>query len=115
MVTTRVEGSFRLVYLVFNTIGNLFTQERQVACFANAAAHLEPGGSFVIEVEVPEIGRLPLATMLACSRTHPVMWVTTATPTSSPSRPSPTTSSLADRACARSRPHSGMRGPPSWI
>ena len=59
MATTRVEGSFRLVYLVFNTIGNLFTQERQVACFANAAAHLEPGGSFVIEVVVPDIRRLP--------------------------------------------------------
>ena len=40
IATTRIEGSFRLVFLVFNTIGNLFTQDRQVACFANAAAHL---------------------------------------------------------------------------
>jgi SAM-dependent methyltransferase len=59
MATTRVEGSFRLVYLVFNTIGNLTTQDQQVACFANAAAHLEPGGQFVIEVGVPDLRRLP--------------------------------------------------------
>lgn len=59
MATTRVEGSFRLVYLVFNTIGNLVTQDEQVACFANAAAHLEPGGHFVIEVVVPDLRRLP--------------------------------------------------------
>ncbi|MBO0731141.1 MAG: class I SAM-dependent methyltransferase [Acidimicrobiaceae bacterium] len=59
MATTRVDGSFRLVYLVFNTIGNLITQDQQVACFANAAAHLEPGGYFVIEVGVPDLRRLP--------------------------------------------------------
>ncbi len=60
MATTRVEGSFRLVYLVYNTITNLFTQDAQVACFANAAAHLEPGGYFVIEVFVPALRRLPI-------------------------------------------------------
>ena len=59
MATTRVDGSFRLVYLVFNTIGNLTTQDQQVACFANAAAHLEPGGCFLIEVVVPDLRRLP--------------------------------------------------------
>jgi SAM-dependent methyltransferase len=57
--TTRVEGAFSLVYLVFNTIGNLTTQDEQVACFENAAAHLVPGGHFVIEVEVPKLQRLP--------------------------------------------------------
>jgi SAM-dependent methyltransferase len=57
--TTRVEGSFSLAYLVFNTILNLTTQAAQVACFRNVAAHLEPGGSFVIEVGVPELQRLP--------------------------------------------------------
>ena len=57
--TTRVDGSFSLVYLVFNTIGNLTTQEAQVAAFRNAAAHLEPGGCFVIEVIVPDLRRLP--------------------------------------------------------
>jgi SAM-dependent methyltransferase len=57
--TTRVDGSFRLVYLVFNTIMNLVTQDEQVACFRNAAAHLEPGGCFVIEVGVPGLQRLP--------------------------------------------------------
>jgi SAM-dependent methyltransferase len=57
--TTTVEGSFSLTYLVFNTIMNLTTQAAQVACFRNAAAHLEPGGCFVIEVMVPELQRLP--------------------------------------------------------
>lgn len=57
--TTRVEGSFRLAYLVFNTIMNLTTQEAQVACFENVARHLEPGGRFVVEVMVPDLRRLP--------------------------------------------------------
>ena len=56
---TRVQGAFQLVYLVFNTIMNLTTQDEQVACFENAAAHLEPGGYFVIEVGVPGLRRLP--------------------------------------------------------
>ncbi|MGA9160110.1 MAG: class I SAM-dependent methyltransferase [Actinomycetota bacterium] len=57
--TTRVDGSFSLVYLVFNTIMNLTTQAAQVACFRNAAAHLELGGCFVVEVGVPQLRRLP--------------------------------------------------------
>jgi SAM-dependent methyltransferase len=57
--TTRVDGSFSLVYLVFNTIENPGTQAAQVECFRNAAAHLDPGGSFVIEVTVPDLRRLP--------------------------------------------------------
>jgi SAM-dependent methyltransferase len=56
---TRVQGSFALVYLVFNTIGNLTTQDAQVACFENAAVHLAPGGCFVIETGVPSLRRLP--------------------------------------------------------
>ena len=57
--STRVEGSFSLAYLVYNTIGNLTTQAEQVACFRNVVAHLEPGGCFVIEVGVPDLRRLP--------------------------------------------------------
>jgi len=57
--TTRVEERFRLVYLVFNTITNLTRQDEQVACFQNAAAHLEAGGCFVVEVGVPDLRRLP--------------------------------------------------------
>lgn len=56
---TRVDGIFDLVYLVFNTIENLTTQDAQVDCFQNAASHLRPGGSFVVEVEVPQLQRLP--------------------------------------------------------
>ena len=59
MATTRLARSFRLVYLVYNTIGNLTTQDAQVACFANAAAHLEPGGAFLVEVGVPDLRRVP--------------------------------------------------------
>ena len=57
--TTKVEATFSVVYLVANTIMNLTTQDEQVACFCNAAAHLEPGGCFVIEVLVPGLRRLP--------------------------------------------------------
>jgi SAM-dependent methyltransferase len=59
MATTRADGTFSLVYLVFNTISNLLTQDEQVACFANATRHLEPGGHFVVELWVPELRRLP--------------------------------------------------------
>jgi len=57
--TTTVEGRFSVAYVVANTIMNLTTQDEQVACFRNAAAHLEPGGCFVIEVLVPGLRRLP--------------------------------------------------------
>jgi SAM-dependent methyltransferase len=57
--TTTVEGTFSVAYLVFNTIHNLTTQAEQVACFRNVAAHLEPGGCFVIEVGIPNLQRLP--------------------------------------------------------
>ena len=59
MATTRVEGEFGLVYLVFNTISNLLTQDAQVECFRNAAAHLSPGGRFVVELWVPQLRQLP--------------------------------------------------------
>jgi SAM-dependent methyltransferase len=59
MTSTRVDGRFGLVYLVFNTIGNVTTQDGQVAVFENAAAHLEPGGCFLIETGVPIVRKLP--------------------------------------------------------
>jgi SAM-dependent methyltransferase len=59
MATASAPGSCRLVYLVFNTIMNLTSQEGQAACFRNAAAHLEAGGCFVVEVGVPDLQRLP--------------------------------------------------------
>jgi SAM-dependent methyltransferase len=57
--TTPVDGTFSVAYVVFNTIMNLTTQDGQVACFRNVAAHLAPGGCFVVEVGVPELRRLP--------------------------------------------------------
>jgi SAM-dependent methyltransferase len=59
MKNTRVPGSFQLVYLVANTIMNVTTQAEQLAVLANAAAHLEPGGWFVVEVIVPQLQRVP--------------------------------------------------------
>ncbi|NJP51794.1 class I SAM-dependent methyltransferase [Streptomyces sp. SBST2-5] len=59
MATTAAPGEYSLVYLVYNTISNLLTQEEQVQCFRNAARHLRPGGRFVIELGVPDLRRLP--------------------------------------------------------
>jgi len=57
--TTKVAATFRLANVVFNTIANLTTQDAQVQCFENVAAHLDPGGCFVVEIGVPELQRLP--------------------------------------------------------
>jgi SAM-dependent methyltransferase len=59
MASVTVPGQFSLVYVVWNSLGNLRTQEEQVACFRNAARHLAPGGRFVIELWVPGIRRFP--------------------------------------------------------
>jgi SAM-dependent methyltransferase len=59
MTSTTAPGEFSLVYLVFNAITCLLTQDQQVECFRNAAKHLQPGGRFVIEVFVPDLQRLP--------------------------------------------------------
>jgi len=57
--TTTLARTFRLVYLLRNTITNLTTQDHQVECFRNVAAHLAPGGLFVIENYIPELRNLP--------------------------------------------------------
>ncbi|MFG3114700.1 class I SAM-dependent DNA methyltransferase [Streptomyces sp. NPDC048197] len=72
--TTRVPGTFSLAYLVFNTIMNLTTQAEQVACFRNVAAHLAPGGCFVIEVGVPELRRLPPGQNAVPFKVSPTSW-----------------------------------------
>ncbi|MEV5429026.1 class I SAM-dependent methyltransferase [Streptomyces sp. NPDC052701] len=72
--TTRVPGAFSVVYLVFNTINNLTTQDAQVDCFRNAAAHLRPGGCFVVEVGVPELRRLPPGQSAVPFRVGPAQW-----------------------------------------
>src|SRR5262249_12841578 len=69
--TTRVPGEFSVVYLVFNTIFNLVTQDAQVACFENAAAHLAGGGVFVIETGVPDLQRLPPGETIIPFRAEP--------------------------------------------
>jgi SAM-dependent methyltransferase len=70
----RVGGTFSVAYLVFNTIMNLTTQELQVACFRNVAAHLEPGGCFVIEVSVPDLRRLPPGQNVVPFHVSPTRW-----------------------------------------
>jgi SAM-dependent methyltransferase len=68
---TRVGGEFALVYLIFNTINNLVTQDAQVACFENAAAHLARGGRFVIETTVPDLQNLPVGQTIIPFRADP--------------------------------------------
>ena len=58
MTSAVAPGSYRLVYLVYNTISNVLTQEQQVQCFGNAARHLTAGGRFVVELWVPELRKL---------------------------------------------------------
>jgi SAM-dependent methyltransferase len=71
MASARVPGEFTLVYLVFNTISNLLTQDEQVACFRNAARHLVPGGRFVIELWVPQLRELPPGAPAAVFHSEP--------------------------------------------
>ncbi|MFE3247431.1 class I SAM-dependent DNA methyltransferase [Streptomyces sp. NPDC059209] len=72
--TTRVDGTFSVAYLVFNTIMNLTTQAAQVACFRNVAAHLAPGGSFVIETMLPELRKLPPGQDVVPFHVSPTRW-----------------------------------------
>lgn len=72
--TTKVDGTFSIAYLVYNTINNLTTQDAQVACFRNAADHLEPGGCFVIEVGVPELRKLPAGQNAVPFHVSPTKW-----------------------------------------
>jgi SAM-dependent methyltransferase len=74
MTTVRMDTTYRLVYLVFNTIGNLTSQDAQVACFANAAAHLLPGGMFLIETGVPQLRRLPPGDSARVFERRPDKW-----------------------------------------
>jgi SAM-dependent methyltransferase len=71
MATATAPGEYSLVYLVYNTISNLLTQAEQVACFRNAARHLVPGGRFVVELEVPELRKLPPGQQAAVFRSEP--------------------------------------------
>jgi len=72
--TTTVDETFSVAYLVWNTIMNLTTQAEQVACFRNVAAHLEPGGCFVIEVGVPELQRLPVGETIRAFHVSETKW-----------------------------------------
>ena len=54
----KVEGEFALVYVVYNTLFALQTQEEQVCCFRGVAARLAPGGTFVVEAFVPDLAQL---------------------------------------------------------
>ncbi|MGP4110891.1 class I SAM-dependent DNA methyltransferase [Streptomyces sp. 4N509B] len=72
--SARAPGTFSLAYLVFNTIMNLTTQAAQVACFRNVAAHLAPGGCFLLEVGVPELRRLPPGQHVVPFHVSPTRW-----------------------------------------
>ena len=73
MCTAKADGTFQLVYLIYNTIMNVTTQDEQVEVFENAAAHLDPGGTFVVEVLVPQLQRVPRGQrghIFAMEKTH---------------------------------------------
>src|ERR1700676_820891 len=72
--TARADGTFTVAYLVFNTIMNLTTQAAQVACFRNVAAHLEPGGCFLIEVMIPDLRGLPAGQNVVPIHVSPTRW-----------------------------------------
>jgi SAM-dependent methyltransferase len=72
--STRVDGTFSIAYLVFNTINNLTTQAAQVACFGNVAGHLERGGCFVVEVGVPQLRLLPPGQNVVPFQVSPTGW-----------------------------------------
>ena len=72
--TTRVDGTFSVAFLVFNTIMNLTTQAAQVACFRNVAAHLESKGCFVVEVAIPDLRRLPPGQTVVPFHVSPTKW-----------------------------------------
>lgn len=71
MAETRLGERFTLVYIVFNTLSNLLTQEGQLACFENAARHLLPGGRFVVELWVPQLRSLPPGLDALVTRAEP--------------------------------------------
>jgi len=110
MATTRVDGTFRLVYLVFNTIGNLTSQDQQVVCFANAlpTSNTADVSSSRLAFLICAVCRL--AKMHGSLHTPRAMWAMTATPTLSPNRQSPTTSRRMDRMYMRLKPLSGTCG-----
>ena len=58
MAEVPVEGEYALIYLIFNTLSNLTTQDAQVRCFMNAARHLRDDGLFVLEAGVPDLRSL---------------------------------------------------------
>ena len=116
MATTRAPGTFSLVYLVFNTISNLRTQQEQVECFRNAARHLSPGGRFVIELWVPAIRRMPPGqnvVPMSLAEGHLDRSTPTTSPPSSAART--TTSGMPTGARGTAPATSATSGPPNAI
>ena len=113
IATTTVDGSFSLVYLVYNTIMNLTTQATQVACFRNASAHLEPGGCFVIEVMHPRAPTTPARRDLPCLPRERATLGDRRVRHREPRRSSPITSRSSETSSSASRCPSGTRGPRS--
>ena len=103
---------YAIAYLVFNTINNLTTQDEQVACFRNVAAHLEPGGCFVIEVGIPALQRLPPGETVRPFTVTPSISASTNT-TSPPRVSSPITTGASAERSKRSRCRSATCGRPS--
>jgi SAM-dependent methyltransferase len=118
MATATAPGRYSLVYLVYNTISNLLTQAEQVACFRNAARHLTPGGRFVIELEVPELRRLPPGQDALVFRAEPGYIVWTPTTLCASTSCHTTSRSMGAGRLAWTAVHtvtSGLRNSTSWL
>ena len=110
-----VDGAFRLAYLVYNTIENLTSQDEQVACFPNAAAHLEPGGCFVIEVDMPALQRLPPGETVRAFTRHAGPARLRRARRGQPGSGCRTTTGSSGDGPARSPCRTATSGRPSWI
>ena len=71
MADVGVEGNFALIFVAFNTLFMLTTQEEQVRCFRNVAAHLAPGGRFLVNAFVPDLSRIEQGQSLGAQEVGP--------------------------------------------
>jgi len=114
MTTTQTGRTYPLVYLVFNTIFNLLTQDDQIRCFENAARHLADDGVFLVEAAVPSAW-LPATSTSTQNESSQRLWcLTSADTTRSPRSLTRTTSAsmppvftwVRSRAASPGRPNS---------
>ena len=115
MASSTASGRFTLVYLVWNAITNVTTQQDQIAIFRNAAAHLAPGGRFVVEVIVPQLRRVPAGETARVFINEPDhVAVETFDDLVGQIRRGRITGCPSTAGWCITQPHTATYGPPSW-